>query len=304
MTKTARLTSPSPVATVLAAVALLAASRAQAQSPQTPLQQLLRAHGGQACVLERKAAAVGIGTEAPFDPDADPAAAPSAPAARYEPTQDAVFKVCAGLGCVDDPASDDPSHGVCALPKSVADCAGAAEPAQHGGLCGPAHLELPAVCGSYGRRFMFTAQALVELGPDLGRPAEIDTAVGALFQLSLTRSKARKMADGGDEHFDLPRLYLHLEAHISKQRVGHELGLVYKLGGDIFTRAAVTAYGIVWGAEQFVAKPQYRLGAAVHVELLSNLLVRAAFTPGLTAKGPSWVLGAEYAANLWSDFKE
>lgn len=289
---------------LLSACALLLVTPARAQSPQSPRDILLEKHAGKACVLERKDSAVGLGPAGDaFDPDQDPESAPRPPAARYEPSEDAVYRTCGGLGCVDDPDVADPTRGVCAVARKSADCAGAADPTLYGGLCGPAHIPPAPASGSYGRRFMFTAQALVEFGPDLGRTAEIDTAIGALFQHSLTQSKARRLPDGGTEHYDLPAFYLHGETHISKQRFGHELGLVYKPGSAVLTRLGLAAYGIVWGREQFVEGPRYRFGPALHFEFLSNLMLRGAYTPGFASEGPALVLSLEYAANLWDDFK-
>lgn len=278
------------------------ASKKSADELKRDRQWVENEYEGRRCTLEEDKAPPRLTDD--FDPFARPDADPPPAEKRYRPTEDAVFTSCGGLGCIDDPNSDVPTHGICALPRSVEECAGAGDPAEHGGLCGPAHVPLPPIVGIHAQRFMFTGTALAEFLTEVpDKDAGVDVAAGALYQLSFTKSKATKREDGGYDHTDLPIVYLHAEAFVSTQRVGHDVGVVFKLPSTIVTRVGVAAFGQGWGPVDFLTDNSYHIGPSAHVEFLRNLIVRAALPYWGTGPGPRLVFSVTYAAGLLDDFQ-
>lgn len=256
---------------------------------------LLERHGGSACVLaKREASLVG---EA-FDPDADPEAA--TPAVVYEATEHAVRHTCHRLGCVDDPDSAEPTTGICGLPRTPADCAGAGISAS--GLC-DVHVPLAQPEDIHLHRFMLTAAVLMDIkAPE--KDVATDGAAGFLYQISLAPAKASPLSTGGYLHHSLPSWYLHVAGFASLQRVGHDVGLVYKPGTSLFTRAGVAAFGQLRGTGNLWDERSYQVGPSIHLELMHNLLFRGAWLPYSSRAdgGPMFVAGLEYSKGLLDDF--
>jgi hypothetical protein len=293
---------------VTAGLSISGVARAQPPKQDSALEERLASHGGFVCRLEAKGGVAQVAPELgdDFDPDADPDAEPApdvAPAQRYAATEASVFQTCGGLGCLPNLATQDPLDGVCGIAKTVDDCAGAGDPSRFGGLCGEPPSPPPVPKRIFGRRFMVTAQAIIEFGESIENRANLDTALGGLFQHSLTRSRSKVMADGGIEHSELPRMYVHVAAHVSKQRFGHELGFVRKFNHDTLTRMGLSAYGVLWSEQEFVRSPSYRIGPSLSFELLNNLIFRGVWTMGPGKMGPTWMISLEYAAGLWDDFR-
>jgi hypothetical protein len=256
---------------------------------------IIAKYGGTRCLREGKRSG------ADLEPDAIPDAAPQA-AVEYAATERSVFETCQALGCVEDPTSGNPHFGVCGPGRSAADCAGAAKPDARG-FCGEPHIPLTSAGGLRAQRLMMTGTALAEFAIDLpDKDAGVDVAAGVLYQLALTRSDVARLPSGGQLHYNLPRWYLHAATFVSKQRAGHDVGIVHKFNSDVVTRVGAGFYGQAWGPIDLLNDTVYLAGPSLHLEFLSNLLVQGAFLPIDTGPGPQWMVALQYAAGLWEDF--
>lgn len=246
---------------------------------------------GKRCQLVERmpAAATGSPDDVPEEP----------PAASYQPTPATVFDVCGGLGCVDDPASDEPTEGICALAQTPDACGGAANPGLYDGRCGPRHIHVKAPEPMVPMRSLATGGYVIDLGNDTRGG---DVVPGGIFQVGLTRSRVRKLDDGSYQHFGLPSFYLHTALLVSRRRLAPEVGLVYKTGCELFTRLGVAAYGQLWSADDILSSSSFGVGPSLHVELFYNLLLRGAYVFG-DDTSPQATFGIQYAASLFDDFK-
>jgi len=264
-------------------------------TPGEEAAMLLERHGGSKCVRAKREGSLAGGA---FDPDTDPETA--TPTVVYEATEHAVRHTCRRLGCVDDPGSPDPTTGICDLPRTPADCAGAGLSAS--GLC-EVHVPLAPPEEIHPHRFMMTAAVLVDVrAPE--KDVATDGAAGLLYQLSLTPAKASPLSTGGYLHHSLPSWYLHIAGFVSLQRVGHDVGLAYKPGTSLFTRAGVAAFGQLRGTGNLWDERTYQIGPSIHLELMHNLLIRGAWLPYSSRAdgGPMFVVGLEYSKRLFDDF--
>ncbi len=249
---------------------------------------------GKACQLEKRQSLV---TELGGPDDAPEEGSPPD---RYQATQYTVDEVCGGLGCIDDPASDDGTRGVCGVAKTEQDCGGRADPQLYGGWCGPPHLDLRPPVPIVPRRYLVTGSYQVDFGNEaLGS----DVGVGGIFQIGLNRSQTRRMPNGSTLHFGLPAFYLHGAALVSQQRFAQELGVVWKTGAEFLTRVGVAGHGQFWAQDDLVSTAtRYGVGPSLHVELFYNILARGVWFIHDDG-GPRFTVGLQYAATLFDDFK-
>lgn len=247
---------------------------------------------GRSCTLGERDAGVANGNPDELPPE-------TTPASSYQPSQDTIFGVCGGLGCIDDPASTDPTAGVCALAQTPEQCGGAANPGTYGGWCGPRHLKVNEPQPTRPVRWLATGGYVVDLGNDTTGG---DVVPGGIFQIGLTQSQVRVLPDGSRQHFGLPSLYAHGAVLVSRRRVAPELGIVYKTGAELLTRVGIAAYAQLWAPEDVLSSASFGMGPSAHIELFYNVLLRGTYLFGEQAS-PEATLGVQYAASLFDDFK-
>jgi hypothetical protein len=219
---------------------------------------------------------------------------------EWAATLNAVTQTCASLGCVSElpgPA------GRCARPSTEADCGGMAiHPAT--GLCATPTLALhPSSERLRPRRFLMTATAYLRSDLDGYGGAHPAVFPGVFLQLALTRARGVRTPEGGWLWDQIGRWYLHGGIFGGTGLVGHDVGLVVRLPHQSLTRLGLSAHGQYLDEPTPTSKRAYRVGPALHVELLHNLLFRVGWLPLGTAVGPRWMIGLEYAAGLIDDLK-
>jgi hypothetical protein len=151
------------------------------------------------------------------------------------------------------------------------------------------------------RRVLMTALAFAQSDLDGWSGFHPNTAAGVFFQVGVSRSLVLRQPGGGYLHQNIPRLYLHVGAFGTRALVGHDAGLVYRLGSETFTRLGLTVLGQYLDGPSAAAERSYRVGPAVQLEIMHNLLLRAALLPLGTEEGPRWLAGLEYSARLLDD---
>jgi hypothetical protein len=219
----------------------------------------------------------------------------------YVASEKGVYETCGGLGCVAGPDPQKPHIGVCGIPTEPNDCAGPGiDEAKM--RCNRQHLVLSPPKEILPERFLLTGAAMLDGGYSEVRHY---FAAGGLYQVGLWRSRSRPLHDGGYIHESLPLLYLHLAGLANSEQASHELGIVVKTGYSSVSRIGLIWQGQVSGPDGLLESGRtWRSGPAVQAEIYYNLILGAAWLPGGSAAGPQWLIGVQYAASLWNDFKQ